>query len=374
MTYGTQGGFKLYRSNDNGNTWKDLSEKVPESFSFIYGYQDDLYAVFLSDIFISKDDGDSWSLLSSVDVTGNGALLGITSYGNELFLYSNRASIFKSTDKGKTWVETIITYETSQVLILDFAAAGDRWVVTAVNLGAFVSLDSGISWQLKNPQYAIGNVHASGNEIFGTTIGTYKLNESGDWNISDNGLPQSSSMKSITSFGNILFGYAYTIFEGYIYSSSDNGNSWKEVASDLPTYLTTSLNDFITVNQNGVYCYLAGLQVLAPGLTGIYKAEVDLTSLEKIESNLKEDYTLFQNYPNPFNPTTKIKFHIKETAQVKLNIFDITGKEVARLVDKYLQPGSYSVDWNVGSMASGVYFYRLEAGENSATKKLLLLK
>ena len=85
-------------------------------------------------------------------------------------------------------------------------------------------------------------------------------------------------------------------------------------------------------------------------------------------------YELGQNYPNPFNPTTHIRFNIPETANTKLTVFNIMGEAVANLVDGVVSAGGHTVSWNAANMPTGVYFYRLESGNFTQTKKLLLVK
>ena len=85
-------------------------------------------------------------------------------------------------------------------------------------------------------------------------------------------------------------------------------------------------------------------------------------------------YELQQNYPNPFNPTTAISYQLTANSHVSLIILDVLGRKLATLVDEVRQPGVYTVRWNASSYPSGVYFYRLEAGEFRATRKLMLLK
>ena len=86
------------------------------------------------------------------------------------------------------------------------------------------------------------------------------------------------------------------------------------------------------------------------------------------------EFALFNNYPNPFNPVTTIKFSIPETQQVTLKIYNLMGREVVTLVDQELHPGYHTTKWNAGSMASGVYFYRLISGKESLKQKMILLK
>ncbi|MEO8513773.1 MAG: T9SS type A sorting domain-containing protein, partial [Ignavibacteria bacterium] len=85
-------------------------------------------------------------------------------------------------------------------------------------------------------------------------------------------------------------------------------------------------------------------------------------------------FSLSQNYPNPFNPTTNIKFAIPNSEFVKLIVYDIPGREVEMLVNENLNAGTYNADWNAASFSSGVYFYKLHAGEFTETKKMVLVK
>lgn len=95
---------------------------------------------------------------------------------------------------------------------------------------------------------------------------------------------------------------------------------------------------------------------------------------EKPGLNLPQSYALAQNYPNPFNPSTMIEFNVAAMGAVRLTIYDINGREVARLVDEILPVGSYNVDFNAGNLASGVYFYRMEAEGFTQTRRLTLVK
>lgn len=85
-------------------------------------------------------------------------------------------------------------------------------------------------------------------------------------------------------------------------------------------------------------------------------------------------YALFQNYPNPFNPTTTIEFHMPTARSVTLKIYNLLGQEVATLVSEKLKPGNYKYDWNARGFASGIYLYKLTAGDFVEMKKLVLLR
>ena len=108
--------------------------------------------------------------------------------------------------------------------------------------------------------------------------------------------------------------------------------------------------------------------------------------IRQINENVPQNYTLEQNYPNPFNPSTKIKFNIpnvdqrhafdltNNTINVKLSVYNTLGKEVSVLVNKQLLPGNYEFTFDASEFTSGIYFYKLSAGDFTETKKMLLVK
>ncbi|MGB3019547.1 MAG: M43 family zinc metalloprotease [Ignavibacteria bacterium] len=87
-----------------------------------------------------------------------------------------------------------------------------------------------------------------------------------------------------------------------------------------------------------------------------------------------DKFVLNQNHPNPFNPTTSISFNLPAAGQVSLKVFDISGKEVAGLVDNYLEAGRHSVNFDASALSSGVYYYKLASGNNVSMRKMLLIK
>jgi len=96
--------------------------------------------------------------------------------------------------------------------------------------------------------------------------------------------------------------------------------------------------------------------------------------VDREEGAIPIAFSLSQNYPNPFNPTTIISYSIPSNSRVRLTVYDILGRQLAVLVDEMKEPGNYRSSFGGGQWASGVYFYRLEAGQNIATQKMMLLK
>jgi hypothetical protein len=105
--------------------------------------------------------------------------------------------------------------------------------------------------------------------------------------------------------------------------------------------------------------------------TAMYKQPI---GIKKYSDETPKDFALSQNYPNPFNPTTNIKFAIPKSGFVKLTVTDMTGREVATLINEQLNVGSYEYTFNASNLASGVYFYKLTSGDFVSTKKMTLIK
>ena len=95
---------------------------------------------------------------------------------------------------------------------------------------------------------------------------------------------------------------------------------------------------------------------------------------EDQEQIIPKEYSLYQNYPNPFNPNTTIKYDLPKDGLVSLEIFDILGRRITTLVNENRNAGSYEQTFNASSLASGVYVYKLQAGDFISSKKMILLK
>jgi len=154
---------------------------------------------------------------------------------------------------------------------------------------------------------------------------------------------------------------------GMVLHSTNGGLNW------LKEFSKTGYDLFGLEVLNDTTAWICGDNgtVVAIGhpefITNVYEQE---------NSNIESptEFELFQNYPNPFNPTTRIKFSIMINAQVTMKIFDILGKEIETLIEEELSPGIYEINWDASILPSGVYFYKLEVGKFSQTKKTLVLK
>ena len=164
---------------------------------------------------------------------------------------------------------------------------------------------------------------------------------------------------------------------------------WQKIVVDGQNISVTAWADGEAMPDTATYSYEALTTTEAPSfiLVGVTDDDSSSVQIDEIwynerpaglgisdEAPIASRYELGQNYPNPFNPTTHIRFNIPETANAKLTVFNVMGEEVATLVNGVMQAGGHTVSWNAASMPTGVYFYQLESGNFSQTKKLLLVK
>jgi hypothetical protein len=108
----------------------------------------------------------------------------------------------------------------------------------------------------------------------------------------------------------------------------------------------------------------------SPGRKNSITSAIDDT----MNKAIPDTYALMQNYPNPFNPTTAISFQLSAVSFVRLSVYDVLGKEVATLVNRELTAGIHTVSWDAHDLPSGVYVYRIVAGNYVASSKMLFLK
>lgn len=202
-----------------------------------------------------------------------------------------------------------------------------------------------------------------GTNLFAGTSGggvSLSTNNGASWTAVNTGLMYINVQVLAVSGTNLFAGTG----TGGVFLSTNNGASWTEVNTGLPQYtkvdaLAASGTNLFASTDKGFF-----RRPLAEMVTGV----------ESINNTIPTAFTLMQNYPNPFNPSTTIRFELLRGSQVTLKMYDVFGREIAALVDEKLTAGVYGVTWDAIGVTSGAYFYRLQAGSFSETKKLLLLR
>ncbi len=145
-------------------------------------------------------------------------------------------------------------------------------------------------------------------------------------------------------------------------------------------FLELPISTWISEGEWIVYQYTPSVEV---DLSAIGGPKLNIPGSQKVVTGIPtsvkvEDiplsFELYQNYPNPFNPSTTISFYLTQSSRVTLDLFSILGEKVNTLISGNLKPGFHSIDFSADNLSSGVYFYRLNTGYNSITKKMIISK
>jgi hypothetical protein len=137
-------------------------------------------------------------------------------------------------------------------------------------------------------------------------------------------------------------------------------------------YLTQMQNEFPADGRTRIAAVRFEAMTSRTSGNGLQKSSLAATAEQTPE--LPREFTLSQNYPNPFNPTTTIKYDLPIDAHVTLKLYDVLGREVLTLVNEQAKAGYHSTTLDASRLSSGVYFYRIQAGQFSQTKKLILVR
>ncbi len=184
---------------------------------------------------------------------------------------------------------------------------------------------------------------------------------------------------SLTYYDYVLYDFDYRFSGIYVSTGSDDpedgdfvqvaefddgADQWTERVVDLSDYDNQSI--YIAF----VYRGLDGHGWIIDNITVRTSPVVSVSD----DRSMPQEFTLMQNYPNPFNPSTVIRYGISQQSPVTLTVYNVLGQRVAELVNEVQSAGYYEITFNAGRLASGVYLYRLQAGDYVETKRLMLLK
>ncbi|HQT91598.1 MAG TPA: T9SS type A sorting domain-containing protein, partial [Candidatus Kryptobacter bacterium] len=251
-----------------------------------------------------------------------------------------------------------------------FAVNGSNIFAGTFLQGVFLSTDNGTSWTTVNNGLTDTHVQAlavSGSNIFaGTSGGVFLSTNNGtSWTAASNGLGSFPWVDAFAVSGTNLFAGSY--FNG-VFLSTDNGSSWSRVNSGLTDTTVTAL----AVNDSNIFASTSGSSENA----GVWRRPLSemITAVTESHVSSPANFSLGQNYPNPFNPTTVISYQLSAVSHVTLKVYDVLGREVGTLVNQKEGAGTYSVTFDGSRLPSGVYFYRITAGNFVDIKKLVLLK
>lgn len=320
----------IYRTVSGGNSWDQV-------FSQDGGFINDIHMINnVSGIAYGDPVGGKWTVIRTMDggSSWNRIPTEPTPNGSEFGIYYNSLCV---TDSLHIW-------------FLD-----DHRV--------YRSIDGGITWSYSTTTNYFLSIWFNTNAVGMASTNVINTSESSidsgkTWNSTSS--PGPGTPYAMAGSGTRDFWYAS---DGYIYHTTNNGSSWTE---EMVTFSQFFAMDFVTIG-NIAFGYVAGTN----GAVARYEGTVT-----SINGNLQNPtkFILEQNYPNPFNPTTTINYEIPIESKVTLKIYDLLGNEIMTLVNEIKNAGRYETSFDATSLASGIYFYKLDAGNNSEIKKLILLK
>jgi len=309
-------------------------------------------------VFYSDDQGETWTSTSSTCVQ-NVYSVGLNPAGS-LFA-SGTDGICRSTDDGSSW--DMLDLGMPQLMIWSAVLVIDENIVISgsIGMGSIRSTNAGTSWQQTFPGPPDNIIYSffrsSNGEVFAATgMGIFKSTDIGIVWTEVPG-PENSDITLVLVDHS---GRYIAVTRGGVFQSIDEGSLWTPAQTGLGDQTILSL----AMSPDGT--------IYAGTDAGVYMTS-SVTSVEDIPQ-LPEKYSLSQNYPNPFNPGTTINFSIMEEGMITLRVFDLTGREVATLVNDQLAPGAYARYWDASALASGIYHYRMTAGGTSQTRTMVLVK
>ncbi len=358
MLVGTLGG-KIFRTDDDGMTWNRINSDM--SVTYIWSVAcipGKMFAATEKGLYSTANNGASWSLsafagkdVRAITVDKSGVLFaGTWGYG-----------ISKSTDNGSTWTDVTNNLSASAVHTIAVNAQNELFAGT-FGSGVEKSTDHGATWT-KLPvgyNFVWSLAIAPDNSIYAGTYGNgaYRSKNNGQSFVRSNNLSSQFIYGiSVSPDGGSV--YLCTWSSG-VFVSTDFGSNWSSMG--MVGYGASSA--YFNPSAKALY--------VGTGDGKVYKGVANVSGIKDNSKQLT--FQLAQNFPNPFNPSTTISYSIAEDANVKLELYSVTGQLVKTLLSQPQARGSYSVTFSAENLSSGMYIYRLTAGTNVQVKKLVLLK
>lgn len=357
---------KLYKTTNGGFNWFPITTTISDNsqikfFSSSTGYllMHDAYPQIAK----TTNGGTNWTSISfgysSIDdmsfVNEN---TGYIPYSEGIGTDTAKSYVYKTTDGGSNWNRYLIRSGISPAYLLDFSnvSLGFAW-----GYGKFSkTTNGGVNWTDVNGE----NIIVMASKFLFT-------NENNGWAVTDtfrlarttNGGVNWSKQYQLNKVYDIFFLNNSTgwVSGSAIYKTTNAGNNWVNVCDSAGLIFRVKF-----INENTGWGYTSSNKILITHNGG----NVFISNDDETPTN----FSLSQNYPNPFNPETKIKFSLVKKDLVKLDVYDITGKTVSTIVNGELGAGTYSFNFSGKDLPGGVYFYRLESGNHSDVKRMVLVK
>jgi len=369
----------IYLTSDKGNTWTNLNVPANNFTCITISKSDDIYVGTWGDgMYGSTNQGATWNKFSLPATQINRIALG-TDQTIYVATFADFA-VYRSDDNGNSWIPInqgiefdTIPFDSPSIAV---GSNGKVYMLTITGK-VYVSSNKGDNWTDMNfpldddPMTSDDNIITLFTSVPGYVFvagsrGVTRYTESSQaWDKINTGVQQPYLFVralAVTKEGYLLRGSNYS-YSGTVYLSKDNGDHWINRSQGLPS---ESIFGFAIDSKGNIFAATYG--------KGVFISNPQITSVYNYKNGIEFNFQLKQNYPNPFNPTTKINYSIPQRSFVTIKIYNLLGTEVAILVAEEKLAGSYEVEFNGSKFSSGVYFYSIQAGSFTETKKFILLK
>lgn len=279
---------------------------------------------------------------------------------DNIIYVSSESSIYKSTDRGSTF--NIISQTANLKNILRVSSFNNSYVFVSDTLGMLVSTNSGINFsRLSVPRLRQLYFYENKPVVYGAGNGVFKSTNNGlNWiqlsSINASCIEINPDDSSIIYIGTDLNG---------VYRSVNGGQTFNHSDINFPVS-----NKILGLSKDPG----SADSIIVCTYTGIYKVWDLQTAISEVTNAIPEKYSLNQNYPNPFNPSTTITFSNIKSQNIKLTVYDLSGKEIQTLADQEFPAGTYRIMFDGSQLSSGMYFYKLISDEFTESKRMMLIK
>ena len=421
---------QVAKSTDRGLTWS-----ITGSFTFSFfgipitqdlKHPDTLYTMDNARFLRSIDFGTTWTEVTANVGCATPCDIEVFPDSNNIILVGdNGTGIFRSSDYGQTWSQKFVTSGEIPTIATDKQRPGIAWATRWGGGGGFLkSTDYGLTWtpitffnglnmwgvdvHPQSTDYVVVGKYSSPSQIY--------ISKDAGLNWTTTAIPGSNYSVYIIDTMNVFAAQStgfykldapwfvpveFISFESFL-NGSEVYLSWS-TATELNNkgFEIQMSNDNLNFENVGFvpgfgtssekHNYNFELNALKDGKYYFRLAQVDYdgtisySNINEVELVIPKEFALFQNYPNPFNPSTKISWQSPVTSWQSLKVYDVLGNLVATLVDEYLPAGNYEVvfesvssiqhpESSIRNLASGIYLYKLQIGNQVQTKKMLLMK
>jgi hypothetical protein len=359
-------GSGTYMTTNNGNNWTSAFGTSFRSFTSTGNYL--LGGTQSAGVYVSTNGGLNWIQMNS-GLTAS-YVRALASSGTNVFAGTTTGGVFLTTNYGANWTQMNNGLANNYIFSLFFHGPVLYAGTGPSNGGVYKSTNNGSTWTysglVNDFVYALtsrGSVVFAGGDI----TGAYRSTDEGlSWTQVNSGLPN-NFINSMASYGNAVLAGT----QGGLYMTTNDGTSWTSFHQGLPA------NWIYALTYNSTYMF-AGIY---GGGGNVWRRPLsELVGILTNGNEVPAHFHLYQNYPNPFNPKTVIEFQLPVKSCVILKIYDLAGREVAIILNERLSQGTYEVEWDASDYPSGVYVYRLTAGDASTplrmteAKKMILIK